>query len=156
MKILFSKESHERYSLRIVRDDGTETSAESIEARSVLKHDLMHYCVEKNAGLIRSFFGSLAAGVNLSGLRMEGQDEVLSAEEGSTTELVVAILQNALRDGRTPADFAASICGALEAVKKETPAYLTEEFIEKTLKEHRLLMMRWEGVRPGEELGLLF
>lgn len=70
MQVHFIKHSHQQYQLECRRDDGSTTSA-TLEARSYFKHDLMHFIVERTAGLRDSFFGAVAAGRDLLELSLQ-------------------------------------------------------------------------------------
>jgi len=103
VKVVFHKDSHERRRLECIRPDRSTTSAD-LETRSLLRHDLVHFLVESKARLRNSVFGAIARGRGLD--QLTGPDAEVEmkdpGQEIGTTEMVVAILQGALRDEMTP------------------------------------------------------
>jgi len=74
MLIRFTRLTNERHRLEFVRDDGT-SEARELETRSALLHDLVHYAVETEAGLMASFYGQLAGGKTYESLTAEPSSE---------------------------------------------------------------------------------
>jgi hypothetical protein len=158
MRILLQKISHERHGLACMREDGSQAEAQSLESKSYLRHDLMHYCVEKHAGLAHSFFGSVAAGKDFDELRQseeqEGQDGV---GEASMTERIVARLQSSHHEEAFHADQTfARIMDSFALQDAAPPAYFTESFVSTAVSEFRYLLKRWNSMKTGETLELLF
>lgn len=58
------RQSAERHTLALRLDDGPIVSVE-LETRSLLVHDLVHWCVEAELALDEGFWGLLASGVPL-------------------------------------------------------------------------------------------
>ena len=97
MLIRLTRLTNERHRFEIVRDDGTRESHE-LETRSTMLHDLAHYAVETEAGLGDSFYGRLAQGVAYEDLTVVPP----TTPEVMQTEVVVALIQNTFKDGRSP------------------------------------------------------
>lgn len=155
MEVIFEKTSHERNGVRCVRDDGTETYAPLLESKSYLRHDLMHYCVEKHAGLKHSFYGMVAAGTDFAQLREmeEGQGE----GEALMTERIVAMLQSSHHEEAFHSDQTyARIVDSFMLQDSVPPAYFTESFVSSAVSEFRFLLKRWDALKTGESLRLEF
>jgi molybdate-binding protein len=56
MQLKFIKLTHQQYQLVIQHSDKIVLNR-VLESKSFLRHDLMHYCIEKQAQLLSSFFG---------------------------------------------------------------------------------------------------
>lgn len=168
MQVRFIKQFGDRYRFECVRGDGSVTSAD-LETRSYLKHDLMHYVIEKNAKLENSFFATVKKGKNLEELSPKAMKAAANAQatpggslwplapsEINATEIIAAALQGI---GDKSADFpeiVSRISEYLELQNLPTPAYLTPDFCKSAVAEHRSLMERWRNLRAGSVLELAF
>src|SRR5262245_202208 len=88
MQIRLTRLTNERHRFEIERDDGTR-EAHELETRSALLHDLVHYAVESEAGLVASFYGLLASGKTYESLTQAPPSD----PETMQTEAVVARIQ---------------------------------------------------------------
>jgi hypothetical protein len=153
MQIRYIKIRPERYRLECTRQNGSKTSAE-LETRSFLIHDLMHFVVENRASLSDSFYGPIARGKELvdvtpKTMREEGAS---LGEEAQTTEIVVATLQS--KGDTSPKARQIGISEYLALSGLPLPEYLTSEWCEEVMNEHRELMRRWNNMRIGGEIAL--
>lgn len=153
MRVIFHKTSHDHHGLLCVRDDGSKTESPSLESKSYLRHDFMHYLVEKKAGLQNSFYGSVLSGKDFEDLRM---DDMPFEGEGAITEMVVAPLQSTHKGDVSAAELQRGITAGLQSRGFAPPAYLSEKFIEDIQKEFRFLLKRWDALKTGESLELVF
>lgn len=157
MRILFIKETPERYRLECAREDGSITAA-SLEFRSYFRHDLLHLVVERAANLQNSFFGMVKAGKNLNELSPKAIKEtapILPAEI-QTTEYIVGALHGPFGPETDFQEVCQRIREYLELVSVTSPDYLTPEFCQRVTAEHRSLLGRWGQLRGGESLEFLF
>jgi hypothetical protein len=157
MQVRFIKESPEFYRLECVRDDGSKTAA-SLEFRSHLKHDLMHFVVERSANLQDSFFGLVKAGKDLAELNPKALREsaVVLPAEGQTTEVIVGALHGPFKPETDFQEVCRRISDYLALISLAVPAYLTPEFCTQAAREHRSLLGRWGQLRGGESLEFSF
>lgn len=157
MQVRFIKESPERYRLECVRADRSTTSA-SLEFRSYFKHDLMHFVVEHAANLRDSFFGLVEAGKELAELSPKAMREsaLTLPREIQTTEVIVATLQGAFKTEQDYQEICRRIRDYLALVSLTGPDYLTPDFCERVVAEHRSLLGRWGQLRGGESLEFSF
>lgn len=157
MKVLFIKETPERYRLECSREDGSKTAA-SLEFRSYFRHDLLHWVVERAANLQNSFFGIVKAGKNLNELSPRAIKEtapILPAEI-QTTETIVGALHGPFAPETDFQEVCQRIREYMEFLSATPPAYLTPEFCRRVTAEHRSLLGRWGQLRGGESLEFLF
>lgn len=89
MRIAFTPLTSDRHRLAVRRDDGTVDSVE-LETRSLLLHDLVHLAVESEAGLDAGFWGLVAAGAPLDGLRIESDAMNAADPPADRAQLVLA------------------------------------------------------------------
>ena len=108
MRILFRKISDQQHELAIVHESGARESV-VCETRSYLKHDLLHYAVEAEAGIEGGFWGSLARGRTLAEMNDRARMPPGSdAAEIATVEQVVGVLSDAAKE-RSTADVVATV-----------------------------------------------
>lgn len=155
MLIRLTRLTNERHRFEIVRDDGTRESHE-LETRSTLLHDLAHYAVETEAGLGDSFYGRLAQGVAYADLTAVPP----TTPEVMQTEVVVALMQNAFKDGRSPGtdaeQCARDIAAAFRSTGGEPPAWLTPDFIARARACLRRVQGQWRATPFHETMELGF
>lgn len=150
----FTRVSPERHRFEYRRPDGTGEAVE-VETRGLLEHDLVHYAVEREAGLKGSFYGILA--------RIGGYEE-LSVGGGAAlggevaiTERVVGAIQGALaEEDLDEAAFAAQARDYLELYDERAPRWFTPVFIAAVRERMRRLLGRWRATPFGETMELDF
>jgi hypothetical protein len=156
MKIRLTRLSNERHRFEIVRDDGSRESHE-LETRSTLLHDLAHYAVEVEAGLMDSFYGRLARGLAYSELvTMPAQ-----SPEAMQTELVVVQVQNTYRHGddapvRPAQSEALRIASGFAATGSEPPPWLTDDFISRVRTRLWSVQRQWRATPFHQTMELRF
>lgn len=162
MQVIFTKTSHVSHTLTLVRDDGSREVATGLETRSYLRHDLMHYVIEKEAGLKGSFYGAIEAGKGFEAMRPGerlddlGRAKMTAAGEGGLTEMIVATIQGAHREDFDADEVLAKLPEYLRVQGFDAPHYLTREFIDTVAKEFRYLLRRYESLPTGQALVLEF
>lgn len=143
MLIRFTRLSNDRHRFEIVRDDGTRESQE-LETRSALLHDLAHYAVEVEAGLMESFYGRLAKGLTYDELTTTPQ-----TPEAMQTERIVVLVQNMYKTGHaigtTPEEEAQRIAAGFESTDSKPPSWLTADLISRVRERLRRVQGRWRA-----------
>jgi len=144
-----SPRTHE---LAYARADGSGERLE-LETRSFLFHDLLHFAVETEARLGRSFYGTLA--------RAESYRTLAEATEGSggeigQTEGVVGRLTGYWKGQRDAAAFVARAREQARELGGEMPAWFTEAFVRGVEERMRRLLGEWNALPFGETMTLEF
>jgi hypothetical protein len=153
MQIHFIKTSHQMYTLECVLKNGQKVSR-SLESKSYLRHDLMHYVVESEARLQNSFFGGVASG---DPLIMDKSNTDTPNPEIIQTEMVVSILQSMdKRPDISPSDFLQRIKLASEIRQEPSPDYATFEFIQRIQKRYMWLTKQLQSLKTGPDQMLSF
>ncbi len=150
LRIRLVRLSKERHRIEIVRPDGR-VEARTLETRSFLAHDLVHFAVESEAGLVEGFYGRLARGASLD-------DPPASSSEAMMIETIVGPFQSALgkEAPQAPEDFVASLAAYLAQSGKTTPAWLTPDYAIAVRERLRKLMGQWKATPFGETMELAF
>ena len=153
MRILLRKISDQQHELAIVRES---LARESVlcETRSYLKHDLLHYAVEAEAGMEGGFWGSLARGRALA----EMNDRARTAPGSDTAEIAtvekfVGVLSGAAK-GMSTAAVMSAIERSVAATNHAPPAWLTETFVAAMQERLRGLLGAWKATPYGETMTL--
>jgi hypothetical protein len=95
MKITFSRIGEKRYRTEIERDDCVRVQVPAYDRTSTIPHDLSHYVVERELGLRRGFWGSVADGALFSGMVvLDGRQQPNAAARSK--ELIKANHENAI------------------------------------------------------------
>lgn len=143
LKIRFYKRSHQFYQLQC-QFAGDVVFDKTLETRSFLRHDLMHFCVESVANLQNSFFARLVK---------FGADEI----EILQTEKVVSILQGLDKDPSfVPEIYLEKIKLAFEIMEESVPAYLNLEFVQSVAKRYLDLLRRYGEIKTGDHFVEVF
>src|SRR5688500_12187254 len=122
MLVHFIKTSHTHYTLECRRADGSTTSR-TLEARSLLVHDLVHFALERDAAFHASFFGGVAVGRDLG-------DDAPFLGELSVTEMIVGPVQSAVKSDAKGGDLVAGIRSYAELQGASIPAVVTGPLID--------------------------
>lgn len=151
MQIAFQKISNDHHRLTIKRVDGSSETA-ILETKSLLLHDFIHLAVELEAGLKESFWGLVASGASF--LELAGKDEMQGADidrtEVGITEFVVGALTGAVQRSVPPIELIAGMKKFFVASNQTFPAYLTADFIERTLERLRHIRGAWKATAFGD------
>jgi hypothetical protein len=91
LTVRLTRLSNSRHRMAIIRADGSSETHE-LETRSTLRHDLVHFAFETEAGLTESFFGLLAKGATLEALAGKGMESFAPGVEIGMTERIVGPL----------------------------------------------------------------
>ena len=154
LTLRFTRISPDRHRFEYRRADGTGEAIE-METRSFLTHDLVHFAVEREAGLRGSFYGILA--------RIGGYEELSVAGgaalggEIAITERIVGMLQGALGEADfDEAAFQAQAAEYLELFDERVPRWFTPAFVAAVRERMRQLTGRWKATPFGETMELEF
>jgi hypothetical protein len=144
--------THHRFEYR--RPDGTGEAIE-METRSLLRHDLLHYAVESEAGLRGSFYGLLGKIGGYEELTVNGGAAL--GGEVAITERIVGALQGAMEDENLdPAAFVERFTEYLDLYEERAPRWLTPPFMLAVRERMRQLLGRWKATPFGEPMELHF
>ncbi len=144
MEVAFVKTSHAAYTLRCTRADGSATER-SLETRSFLAHDLVHFAFEREAKRSASFFGGIAAGSALT-------DPAPFAGELAVTELIVAPVQSAVKTRATGQEILSGLKDYVAVQGLVIPADVTPELLDRVLSWTRATMRRYDALKTGDLL----
>ncbi len=153
MRISFRKTSDERHVLEIVRPDGRREK-EECETRSYLVHDLLHYAVEREAGLAGGFWGNLARGKTLADMNdRTGRAMAEASAEMAVIERLVGSLSGAVK-GRSAKEMVSALAMYAEALGTTNPAWLTEPFVLRVQERMKKLLGQWKATPYGDAMDL--
>lgn len=155
VKISLRRISDERHELALVKGgDGNGRDAVPCETRSMLRHDLLHYAVEAEAGLEQGFWGNLARGKTLAD--MNDRTGVALGDAGpelAAIERLVGALDGAAK-GRPAEEVVAAIQRFDETSGLSTPPWLTVDLVLRVQERMRRLLGEWKAIRVGESMQL--
>lgn len=155
MRIAFRRIDDSAHVLEVTRAGGATESVEC-ETRSYLVHDLLHYAVESEAGLRGGFWGNLAAGKTLAQMNdRTGAGMADAAGEMGAIEQIVGALHGTTKGWSAP-DVVAGVRRFNESIGVATPAWLTEDFVERVQERMRQLQGQWRATRRGGRMELVF
>ena len=137
------------------RPDGTGES-NTLETRSTLRHDLLHFAYETEAGLTGSFYGLLAGGATFADLAGKGEEAFAPGSEIGMTERIVGPLSRVAYGEIEPDAFMANAARFLEAQGETPPGFLTLGFVTRVKERYRALYGQWKATPFGETMSLYF
>ena len=155
LTIYIKKISNEHHEFRYVRSGGG-GEAITLDTKSFLLHDFIHFAVERRAKLEYSFYGLLAH----SGSYEELSDIDLSEEkfggELGMTKRIVGGLTPVVKGNITSEQFLAGARNLIEAYQKKLPHWLDQGFIADVEEDLRRIIGEWNVVVYGDTLILEF
>lgn len=158
LRIRFHKLSDARHRLELRRADGTEERRE-LETRSLLRHDLMHYAVERAAGVASGFWGRLAGGASLTAV---GELDLRSMTDGPADDQELAVIERlvgVLHDGgrgRPAAELVAALDQSAADAGTPLPTWVTEDLVARALTTYATLIGRWRATGFGSAMELVW
>ena len=141
------------HELAYAREDGS-GEVVTLETKSLLFHDLLHFAVETEAGLRGSFYGKLAAGRSLAELQADAME--MQAGEAAVTERVVGALTGAIQSGAEAGQVVAAYQRLEAAMGDAAPAWFDASFVERVRERVRRLTGEWKATPFGETMTLTF
>jgi hypothetical protein len=155
LTVRLTRLSNSRHRMAIIRADGSSETHE-LETRSTLRHDLVHFAFETEAGLTESFFGLLAKGATLEALAGKGMESFAPGVEIGMTERIVGPLSGvAYGDTEIPA-FMDGIRRMFAAQGDAAPAWLTPDLVARVKERYRRLYGQWKATPFGDKMELTF
>lgn len=153
MQIALTKINPNEYKLSLTRVDKT-TDQAILDYRSFLKHDLVHFVFENNAGEMNGFYGLLAKGKSLKDLSPQNMKEnETELSQLMVVESIVGPLQGSLTSGAI--DFE-QLLSYLKLNKLAIPSYLNKSLLDSVLREVQVLFNRFERMNIGDSIELEF
>lgn len=146
LKIRLTKLTHERHRMEFVRANGVSDGAE-LHTRSFLLHDLVHFGVESEAKLRRSFYGSIADGRLYSEICADPPRN----PEAVLTERVVAMLQKCAKGDWKSYEFIV----ALREQHRDAD-WLSRDFAKRALERVRRAQGQWKATPFRRTMELTF
>ena len=137
MEIIFTKLSDQEHALRIRRSDNSQESTR-LASRSFLRHDFAHLAIELELPLRKGFWGSVAAGDNLDGKAIQGEDIMLA-------ETMAARIQSLLRDDEPLESYQ-------RVLKRIQPDWAPADFAARVYERARQLKGQWRSTPYGGEM----
>jgi hypothetical protein len=153
LTIALTRVSPTHHTFSVVRADGSSESVE-LETKSCLVHDLVHFALECEAGLLHSFYGQLAGGTAYGALTMSSPSG--GGEEMLATERLVGGLQGMLQKGVPVDRFLAVMGDAFAAHGERLPAWCTPTLIARVQERMRRLNGEWRALPFGQTMWLRF
>jgi SAM-dependent methyltransferase len=148
MEISLERLSPEEHRLALRRASGPEERV-TLNTRSFLLHDLVHYSVEAEADLREAFWGSLAAGRSLEELGVQARQAWPEGSELAWAEGVVGPLQGALRRGQPAEELYRELERRAEDAGEVLPPFLDRPMLERAAQRCQQLLDRWSRLGIG-------
>ncbi len=125
----------------------------TLVTRSFLIHDLLHFAVEREAGLTDSFYGRLARSGDY---RRLAEASVEDPGEVGLTEMVVGAFTAFAKGQATPEGAARAVSAWMRAQDRDPPPWLTAAFAHAVAERYRRLMGEWKATPFGATMELRF
>jgi hypothetical protein len=148
----FTRLSDDQHRFDYVRADGTGESVE-LESRSFAIHDLLHFAVEREAGLRGSFYGLLD---RIGGYAELSLGAGALGGEMQLTQTIVGSLSGSLSDEVTAEALAEQVRGRFADMDMRAPRWLTAAFVEAVRERMGRLTAEWYATPPGGTMTLTF
>ncbi len=150
--VLLTRVSNTHHTFSYRRPDGRGETL-TLETKSFLFHDLLHFAVESEANLRDSFFGKLARSDSYDSLN--GPNVRYEGEIGMT-EKVVGVLTGFLKTEQPPEVFLDGMRNWGQASGDTIPPWLTREFVVNVKERMRRLQGEWKALPFGATMTLTF
>lgn len=142
VRVVFTKLSDERHSVRVERANGT-TDLVELDSRSFLRHDLSHLAVETELGLAHGVWGCVAAGGSLDGGGLAGEDMFIA-------ETISGPMQTLMRTG-------GGVPEVLTVLRAVAPTVATTfDLAERIHDRLRTYRGHWKATPYGGEMAVEF
>ncbi len=150
--VFLTRVSNTHHTFSYQRSDGRGETL-TLETKSFLFHDLLHYAIESEANLRDSFFARLARSQSYDALT--GPD-IRYDGEISMTEKIVGGLTGYMKTEQPPEVFLAGIRNWGQASGDTIPAWLTRDFVINVKERMRRLQGEWKALPFGATMTLAF
>ncbi len=128
----------------------------TLESKSFLFHDFIHFAVEMEAGLAHSFFGLLTQKKDYQSLQMTAEEQSAHQTEWSRTELVVGAMTGALKENTSYDAVYAGLENMLGASGVLVPQWFTHAFFDGVTERMHKLTGEWNATPFGQIMKLEF
>ena len=155
LSIRFTRISPTHHRFDYARPDGSGES-QIFETRSTLRHDLVHFAYETEAGLTDSFYGLLAKGATFDDLAGKGADAFAPGVEAGITERIVGPLSGVAYGETEPQAFLDGFARYLSSQGEAPPASLTLDLVMRVREHYRRLYGQWKSTPFSETMALDF
>ena len=155
LRIQLQRVSPTHHAFVFERPNGTQESY-PLETKTYLFHDLLHFAVETEAGLQRSFYGRLARGNSYKELVEVDQESLSIREENGMTETIVGAMTGIVKQDLDPVRAMESLRNYLETSGLRVPDWFTVEFTLRIKERMRRLQGQWQGTPFGQTMELFF
>lgn len=154
MQVIFSKINPDEYKLTIEREDGSSEEA-VLNYREYLKHDLVHFVLEKNAAVFYGFYGQVSGGKSPQELSPK---EMKAAGETATDEMMVIEIIVGSVQGRLKGDEfdTSQLIEYIKLQGYQVPEFLDSGFVSRLRAEVAQLVSRYDKMKVGEKIELEF
>ena len=167
VEITFTKAAGRKYQIRVRRDDGVVLEVPSFDRPARLPHDIAHYVVESELCLARGFWGLLAAGALLPGVRVasgrlrpraaERTRAVLkeAGQEPTEAEVLVSLMLGVAEDGAEEdwPEVSSRLKDAWQP-RRSRRGDITRVDVRRVCRRLREAAERWEALPVGAEMTL--
>ncbi len=155
MNLVLKRTSPTHHTLTVLEGDRREVV--TLETKTYLYHDLLHFAIETEAGLVDSFYGKLARGVGYEELSLpEMPTGGAQRDEGLMTERIVGVMTGALRGDASASDAVSALENLLRASGETAPEWWNESFVLRIKERMRRLLGEWNGTPFGSEMRLVY
>lgn len=148
LKLTRVSPTHHAFDYR--RADGSGERVE-LESKTFLFHDLLHFAVESEAKLGRSFYGMLASGMSLAEV-----GKAPLAGEVAVTERAVGAMTGAIKSDGAAERVVAGFRELTEALGETHPDWFDEGFVAAVRERMRRLTGEWRALPFGATMTLTF
>ena len=155
LSIRFTRLSPTQHRFDYARPDGSGESR-IFETRSTLRHDLVHFAYETEAGLTDSFYGLLAKGATFDDFAGKGAEAFEPGVEIGLTERIVGPLSGVAYGDTEPQAFLGGFARHLSSQGEAMPAGLTLDLVRRVTERYRGLYGQWKSTPFGETMALDF
>ena len=153
LTIRLTKLSDQEHRFAYTTADGVSEDL-TLVTRSFLIHDLLHFAVEREAGLSDSFYGRLARSGDYSAALAEASVE--DPGEVGLTEMVVGAFTAHAKGQATPEGALRAVSAWMRAQDRDPPPWLTAAFAHAVAERYRRLMGEWKATPFGATMELRF
>ena len=155
LTLYIKKISDQHHEFRYVRSDGSGETL-TLDSKTFLLHDLIHFAVESRAGLADSFYGLLVSGETYDSLNEKHSIKDGFGGELGMTERIVGGLTPVMKGNATPEQFLAAARNLIEAYNRKLPMWLDQGFIADVQEHIRRIVGEWNSIAYGDTLILHF
>jgi hypothetical protein len=164
MDVTFHKRAGNRYFTTAARDDGVTVTLPGFDRTSAVPHDLAHFVAEREFGMTRGFWGSVAAGALFTNMPVTGRQKPHAAERSKRilkahaadiglAEVVAAAIHAAVEDDLRPEVVLNRIRAHWESFNP-TPPPVAVDGVAVAVAALRREARRWSAVSVNQDLTL--